>query len=170
MMSLHREAGVVMITALLFLFVMTLLGVAAMQSSLLQERMAGHLRDSHMAFQAAESALRGGEAWLDSSATNRATAEGNLPLATPAAWDGSGAMGSVALNPEAGLFADPQFHLGPPQFVRSPESMDLNQAQLLCQRLYPVTARASGGTATSVVILRSTYDPPMGGWVSCPNP
>lgn len=77
MMSLHREAGVVMITALLFLFVMTLLGVAAMQSSLLQERMAGHLRDSHMAFQAAESALRGGEAWLDSSATNRATAEGN---------------------------------------------------------------------------------------------
>ena len=48
------------------LLVMTVLGVSAMRNTTLQERMAGNLRDSNLAFQSAERALREGEKFLRS--------------------------------------------------------------------------------------------------------
>ena len=50
--------------ALLFLLITTLLGISAMQSSVMEERMAGNMHDHNMAFQAAESGLRDGGEWL----------------------------------------------------------------------------------------------------------
>ena len=55
---LHRERGAVLIVALLFLVMLTLLGVTAMTGTTMEERMAGNARDASVAFQAAESALR----------------------------------------------------------------------------------------------------------------
>lgn len=54
----HREKGAVLIVALLFLVMLTLLGVTAMTGSTMEERMAGNARDTSVAFQAAEAALR----------------------------------------------------------------------------------------------------------------
>lgn len=50
--------------ALIFLLIMTILGVTAMTTSSLQEKMAGNLRDQFMAMESVESALRAGEQWL----------------------------------------------------------------------------------------------------------
>src|SRR5690606_3767551 len=61
---LGRERGAVLIVALVLLLVMTILGVSSLSSTTLQERMAGNLRDSNLAFQAAEAALREGEEFL----------------------------------------------------------------------------------------------------------
>lgn len=56
---LHRQQrGVTLIVGLIFLVALTLLGVMAMKSAVLQERMAGGSRDHSLAFQAAEAALR----------------------------------------------------------------------------------------------------------------
>lgn len=55
---LHPEKGAVLIVALLFLVMLTLLGVTAMTGSTMEERMAGNARDTSVAFQAAEAALR----------------------------------------------------------------------------------------------------------------
>lgn len=56
--SMTNQKGVVLITGLVFLVMMTILGVTAMQNTVLEERMAGNLRDENLAFQAAEAALR----------------------------------------------------------------------------------------------------------------
>lgn len=56
-----RQRGVTLVISLIFLLLLTILGVTAMNTSTLQEKMSGNLRDQDLAFQAAESALRGGE-------------------------------------------------------------------------------------------------------------
>jgi len=48
---------------------LTIVGVTAMQSTTLEEKMAGNQRDRSVAFQAAETALRDGEAYILATAT-----------------------------------------------------------------------------------------------------
>jgi type IV pilus assembly protein PilX len=56
--SLRAQSGAVLIVSLLFLVVLTMLGVTAMTSSTFEERMAGNARDAAIAQHAAEAALR----------------------------------------------------------------------------------------------------------------
>ncbi len=55
------QRGAALITSLIFLIVLTLIGVTAARMSSLEERMAGNLRDRALAMQAAELALRDAE-------------------------------------------------------------------------------------------------------------
>lgn len=57
----HRQSGAVLAIGLVMLLVMTLIGLTAMGTSNLEEKMSGNTRDRAIAFQAAESALRHGE-------------------------------------------------------------------------------------------------------------
>ncbi|HID81768.1 MAG TPA: hypothetical protein EYH06_12175 [Chromatiales bacterium] len=63
----HKQQGAVLVVSLLILLVMTMLGLAAMQTSVLEEKMAGNALDKSMAFQAAEAGLRAGENRLKGS-------------------------------------------------------------------------------------------------------
>lgn len=56
-----RQTGATLAISLVLLTIATLVGIVAMQGTTLQEKMAGNLRDSNLAFQAAESALAAGE-------------------------------------------------------------------------------------------------------------
>src|SRR3546814_12700111 len=60
--SAAQQRGVALVIVLILLLVMTLLGLASMRGTLLEERMSGNLFDRSLAFQAAEAALRPGEA------------------------------------------------------------------------------------------------------------
>lgn len=62
--SRRQHRGVALIVVLLLLLVMTLLGLASLRSTLLQERMGAALFDRSVAFQAAESALREAEIFV----------------------------------------------------------------------------------------------------------
>lgn len=55
------QRGTVLPMSMAFLTLLTLLGITAMNFSVLEEKMAGNLKDQYMAFQAAESALRDAE-------------------------------------------------------------------------------------------------------------
>jgi type IV pilus assembly protein PilX len=59
--SHSQQRGAVLVISLLILLVMTLIGITGMQTSVLEERMAGNYRDTALAFQAAETALRDAE-------------------------------------------------------------------------------------------------------------
>jgi type IV pilus assembly protein PilX len=59
--SSRAQRGVVLVVALIFLLLLTMLAISASGRSLLQERMAGGLRNNQMAEMAAETALRGAE-------------------------------------------------------------------------------------------------------------
>jgi len=58
---LKHQGGAALMFSLIFLLLLTIIGLTAMQSSTLQERMAGNTRDTNLAFQAAELGLRAGE-------------------------------------------------------------------------------------------------------------
>ena len=61
----RRERGAILIITLMFLVLLTIVGVASISSSTLEEKMAGNLRAQYPAFQAAESALRDAEIDLE---------------------------------------------------------------------------------------------------------
>lgn len=52
------QAGLSLIVSLLFLFILTILGLAGARVAVMQERMAGNVNEYNLAFQAAEATLR----------------------------------------------------------------------------------------------------------------
>ena len=56
-----RQHGVALLTGLIFMVVLTLLGITAARMAGLEERMSGNMRDRSLAVQAAEMALRDAE-------------------------------------------------------------------------------------------------------------
>jgi type IV pilus assembly protein PilX len=63
---LHRtERGATLVVVMVLLLVMTLLGLASLRGTVLEERMSANLSDRGLAFQNAEAALREAEAVLD---------------------------------------------------------------------------------------------------------
>lgn len=59
-----HQRGAILIVSLLMLMVMTLIGITAVGTTTLEEKMAGNNRQRQLAFQAASSALREAETWL----------------------------------------------------------------------------------------------------------
>ncbi len=62
--SSGAETGSVLIVSLVMLLLLSLIGLAGMQTTIMQDRMASNLIDKGMAFEAAEAALREAEADL----------------------------------------------------------------------------------------------------------
>jgi type IV pilus assembly protein PilX len=71
------------------LLLMTLIGTTGMQSTSLQEKMAGNMRNRNLAFQAAESALEAGESFIGS----KTSAELDALVLDPNAFNCTGADG-----------------------------------------------------------------------------
>lgn len=59
------QSGAVLLISLIMLLLLTLIGVTGMQVASLEERMAGNAKDINLAFQAAETTLRGAEKRLN---------------------------------------------------------------------------------------------------------
>lgn len=161
-MKVSNQRGAALIVALIFLLVLTLLGVGAMRSTNLQERMAGNLRDSNLAFQAAESALRDGEQLLQQATIPVFGGTGGLLQRQDAAgeaafWKTYDWAGNSRTAPAvAGVAAAPQYvieELPPvPQTGGSVRFGALPEVSF-----YRVTARAVGGTTDAVSVLQITY-------------
>jgi type IV pilus assembly protein PilX len=159
---------------MLFLIVLTLLGIALFRSTGLMNRISSNTRDKDRAFEAAQAALQYAEWWLASGAAGTASActglvSGNNKamihvcsnaLAAPAAapWaDGftytppnlvvnTGGGLVSATNPDVNYQAAPMFYI---------ESLGLApDGQTM---LYQVTAAGFGGSASTVSVVRSTY-------------
>lgn len=68
----RRQRGAALLVGLLVLIVMTLIGVTAMETTILQEQMTGGMRNTQLAAESSESALRRGEqflwSWFETSA------------------------------------------------------------------------------------------------------
>ncbi|WP_247254683.1 pilus assembly PilX family protein [Pseudomonas moorei] len=57
----YRQRGMALLVSLIFLLLLTLIGVSSMQNATLQEKMAGSVSLRNQSFQGAEAALRVGE-------------------------------------------------------------------------------------------------------------
>lgn len=143
---MHRQKGAVLVVGLIILVVLTLLGVQAMRSNVSQERMASNMRERNVAFQAAEAALRVGEATGPFDGTG-------VDLADPVNWAAGEETGTL-LNFDGGLSSDPVFHVGPPQYVRVGITIPPE-----FRLIYPIASKGEGGQAGSIVVLQSGFEP-----------
>lgn len=156
----RSQRGVVLPIVMILMVILGVLAVSGMDDTAMQERMAGNLRDREIAFQAAESALREGETWVQ---TNRLIASANIELAGTAAsqWNGAAPTPSgtrtnlYAAGDVISLSADPVYYVGPPQLLR----VNPGETPPEFREIFPVIARGQGATDTSIVILRSTFEP-----------
>ena len=96
----NSQEGWVLVIGLVVLVMLTLIAMALMRTTLLEEKMAGASRDINLSFEAAEAGLRGAEAFIESQADDSAftatgsglyaqgTAAGNLePAPFGTNWD-----------------------------------------------------------------------------------
>lgn len=60
-----KQSGVVLFISLVMLLILTVLGLSSVQTTTLQERMARNARDTNLAFQAAESAVKDAERLIE---------------------------------------------------------------------------------------------------------
>ena len=58
---INKQTGSILIISLIILVAMTLIGITAMRTSVMEEKMAGNMRNKELAFQAAEATLRAAE-------------------------------------------------------------------------------------------------------------
>lgn len=81
------QRGVALAVVLILLLVMTLLGLAAMRGTLMEERMSANQYDRSLSFQAVEAALREGEAVANNKPSLPSTGCQNGLCAKPIATD-----------------------------------------------------------------------------------
>jgi len=65
-LSNNKQKGAVLLVGLMLLVVLVVLGVAASQSAIIQEKLAGNFRDVSVAFESAEAGTRWSSAWIQS--------------------------------------------------------------------------------------------------------
>lgn len=171
--SVHKQHGVALVLALVFLVIMTILGVAAMSSSNLQEKMAGNQKDRNLAFQASETALVKGEYWIGSQTAmpifdDSVTNDGlhHPSTTTTPAWDDSASSNVWTGNDNAtysGLTkvsSQPKYiieDLGEIQDTGSSLSLP-NNYKTTGKNLFRITARGKGGTDAATAMVQSTYE------------
>jgi type IV pilus assembly protein PilX len=160
--------------------VLTLLGVAALQGTSLEEKMAGNARDGNMAFEAAEAALRDAEMWLDGEAEApfprpddgcdpcdsnhpvwELSAPGDPVRLTTDEWTRKGRQygydypagpPSKALP---GVAEQPRYLIAEWEFVR--DSLTVGIGAPKGRHFYQVSAHGRGGTTAASTVLQSTY-------------
>ncbi|QJQ94282.1 MULTISPECIES: PilX N-terminal domain-containing pilus assembly protein [Halomonadaceae] len=128
-----------LIIAMVFMLLLTMLGLSAMQNTTLQERMAGNQRDHGMAFQAAEAGLREAERLIE------------IGIIEPE--EGESLQGKYAFSSVANLSRDPEYT------IESTGVAGYYNADG-CERIYHaylITSIGYGGSANSQVELESRY-------------
>jgi type IV pilus assembly protein PilX len=164
---LSQQQGVVLAIALMLLFVMTLIGITALQSSLLQEKITANLNESHLAMQSADNALREAENFIeglsntDSFGTSGGLyTQGNAPDPLLAStWTGSSARVSSS---HGGQVVAPRYFI---ELINAYTGAgnDINiynygqDPQGRPVTVFRIVARGTGGTGRAEVILESFY-------------
>lgn len=162
----HNQRGVALFVSLILLLVLTLIAVSSMQSNVLEERMAGNMRDQDLAFQAAEAALRDGEAFLqtpilpsfDGTNGNYMPVDpsaGEAPLWEKVDWSDASKVHTYNGPSLSGVASKPEYVVEEMPSTASGGSLASDTPGI--HEMYRVTARAEGGSKTAVVILQSTY-------------
>jgi type IV pilus assembly protein PilX len=171
-----KQQGVVLIIGLIMLTVMTLLAVTSMQSSGLQELMSNNTKDKVIAFEAAESAIRAAEAYLDDQgainigAFDNDPSDGLLANLYDEAWndaaiDWTGTdSDAVEVAVMGGVTSNPRYviqHIGPvvpdlDEQLNVDNSYGSGVTDSVVE-MFKITARGTGGSDNTVVVLEAMY-------------
>jgi len=166
--------GAILIVSLIILLVVTLIATTNMETSILEERMAGNIEDYNLAFQAAEASLEVGENWLsdqillpvtspDGTSTVVWDSEGPANMADTADWwqertDAWWASNGDSITGLTGVASQPQYVIEQHFTSLQGQSLAIGTGEAPAQRImHRITARGVGGNNTATVMMQSTY-------------
>lgn len=189
--NLHRtlprqQSGVALFMSLVMLLIITILGLSSVQTTTMQERMARNARDTNLAFQAAEAAIKDAETLVETF--NGLTEFGNDPRVDPTqcyaspnaasgfyweagyncepnwAIDGlwSGGGFKTAATSITGVAVQPKYIVEHVKSVVSDvDSLNLDNIGQDTgsgrAEIFRITVYGTGGTDTAHVMIQSTY-------------
>ena len=170
-----RQQGWVLIIGLLVLVMLTIIAMALMRTTLLEEKMAGASRDINLSFEAAEAGLRGAEDFIESQADDSvftATLNGLYAQGTSDddierppfeldSWEPENNHSRSLSSKPAGVTSAPRYMIKKVGESGGEGSLniggygetDLTQKSVI----YRITARGTGGNDSTQTILRSHY-------------
>lgn len=155
----QKQAGFSLFVVLIFMTVIMMLGITAMQAAGLQERMASHGRDRAIALQAAEGALRAGELHSRNLASFDGTDECTDAFCTSSGspdlysyeWNDSKSSEIPLTKQSTNLASAPRYFVSVAGIVRRSGSPDGPG--------YRVSARSTGNNSATTITLQSVYVP-----------
>jgi len=172
MKSHSKECGAALVTGLLILVVLTLIGMASLNMSVLDEKMAGNLKDKTLAFQAAEAALRDAEANIEGRGERptpvgtsgscigacdvwkkNASEIANMVNANHSDWLAKAKPYGGTIN---GVHAQPRYVVEELKYGKGNGSL-VRPAAGGGQFFYIITARGTGGNDAAEAVLQSIY-------------
>ncbi|MDE2154955.1 MAG: pilus assembly protein [Xanthomonadaceae bacterium] len=118
----HGQRGVALVVALILLVVITLVGLAAVRGTIMQQKMASNLFDRQIAFQSAEAAMRAAAVQLATNpgiVARNCSAGGVVCLVNPFTDPNlpAGSIKTVAAGASTGQFTTSAVAASQPQFV-----------------------------------------------------
>lgn len=168
---LNKQAdvkGFVLITGLIFLMLLTIIGITSMSNSAVTEKMTQNMRETSISFVSAEAALGDGEAWIKNQ-TNipvpvttcsstpcqvwQFNALGNFTQQPDSWWQTQGKPFSSSIS---NVVAQPVYLIEQYIFVPydlSPDTASRGNGYYF----YRVTSRGFGATNTSHAVVQSIY-------------
>ncbi|HSC67492.1 MAG TPA: PilX N-terminal domain-containing pilus assembly protein [Cellvibrio sp.] len=174
--KIDAQRGAVLIVGLVMLLLLTIIGLASIRGSELQEQMAGNMRDHNQAFQASEAALRYGESYLNGASISQYSSttktgyfadlnKTGAPYPRPVVWTADqwkNTGTTLAQDTLSNLALQPAFAIE--QVLVSPlasnqgGAVDIESLDKMAElEYYRVTSRGVGGTVDSEVVLQSTF-------------
>lgn len=172
-----KQQGAALIVAMVILVLLTIIGVQGMETSSLENRMVGNMRDKTLAFEAAEAAMLEAEVFLK-TITNVGSFDGDggdgyydntlLDIWNEVDWEGAGGNPNLSITAIVSIpdvYQPPQYVI---QFIGKSEEDDVSggygvgggydsgQSQGDVG-IFRVTARGTGSTEKAVVVLQSVF-------------
>ena len=167
---LQRQQGAALIISMLILIIMLLIGISAIRTTAMEEKMAGNLRDHGLAFQAAETALRDAEEFIEDQ-PNLSLFDGSGGLYglnddEPSVWFDASQWTASSSKPFSGtlpkIAAQPRF-MAKMVLENKGDTPALNEGSYGDRPpgsgsvVFRITSRGTGGSNNSQVVLRSHY-------------
>lgn len=153
----RSQQGMVLLVSLIFLLLLTLIGISSMQNATLQEKMAGSVKIRNESFQFAETALRAGETVVQALNYNLAVCANVTQCAPPPESKGALTAGTNSTSGVTWVATTSGFYaiqkLGT---TKDPINMNLSGYEDgLSWTLYRITGVGIRGTSQTV--LESIY-------------
>lgn len=156
-----RQRGATLLVTLVFIIVLSLLGIGAAQNNRFQELMSGSTRDRELAFESAEAALQDAKATFGTWRTGPFTSTVTNGLSLYVATNSNSAAWWNASSPDQWVsYRTPTLNIT--RAIKQPQYRIEKMPDVGTVQYFRVTARGFGaaGTAadpTTIVILQAEY-------------
>lgn len=165
MNSIKKQSGAVLIVGLVMVLILSVVVIASSKNTLLQQKMSSNMRDKELAFQAAETALKAGEGFLEA---NSETTLDNIVFDDTAGYyvfdsrrdlkeeDDWKNLSPIETQSLFQVIKNPVYIIEQLPNIKAAGD-DVEAGKAVTSRYYRVTAMSKGGTDASVSVLQTMY-------------